>query len=268
GTFFRRVRVQFDGTAYEMFEWNLEYALEKVDVGIPNLDEFWVGMKNLPIIGSVRIGHQKVPQGFEGDLVSSRKAMTFLERSAYTDAFYQNFATGLWGGNSILDQRATWAAMWYRQDNHGSNGADFTDGEYGVSGRVTALPVWEDDGRCWVHLGASGTFPAGGRTDPGTTGTQFVRLRARPQMRAAQGDFGSSPAGATPSVIPLPGNTTRWVDTGNIAATGISVVGTEFCAVRGPFSVQSEWGFAMPSSAGNPFFHRGYVPPSHLPTPR
>jgi phosphate-selective porin OprO/OprP len=268
GMFFRRVRIQFDGTAYEMFEWNLEYALEQVQQGVPNLDEFWVGMKNLPILGSVRIGHNKVPQGFEGDLVSSSKAMTFMERSAYTDAFYQNFATGVWAGNSVLDQRATWAAMWYRQDNaiHGNNGDDFGDGNYGVSGRLTALPVYEDDGRCWLHLGASATYRAGERPDPGITGASLVRLRARPQMRDAIGDFGSTTVTSIvpPATTTLPGNTVRWVDTGNIVAQGISVVGFEACLVRGPFSVQSEWALAMPSSAGNPLFHGGYAQVSYF----
>src|SRR5205823_11584895 len=133
----------------------------------------------------------------------------FLERSAYTDAFYQNFATGLWAGNSILDQHATWSAMWYRQDNFlgRNNGADFGDGQYGVSGRVTALPVYEDEGRCWLHLAASGTYRAGERPEPGLTGLQTVRFRARPQMRDAIGDYGGTPAGAAPSAVPLPGNT-------------------------------------------------------------
>src|SRR5258708_35538549 len=76
GTFFRRVRIQMDGQAWEIVEFNLEYALEQVSQGIPNLDEFWVGVQKIPVIGSIRVGHIKVPQGFEGDMVSSSKAMT------------------------------------------------------------------------------------------------------------------------------------------------------------------------------------------------
>ena len=69
----------------------------------------WVGMKEIPLIGTIRVGHQKVPQGFEGDMVSSSKAMTFLERSAYSEAIElnQNFVTGIWLGNNYFDQRAT-----------------------------------------------------------------------------------------------------------------------------------------------------------------
>jgi hypothetical protein len=80
GIFFRRSRPSFDGTAWEIMEWNCELALEQVQNGVPNFDECWVGIQKVPIIGNIRIGHNKVPQGFEGDMVSSSKAMTFLER--------------------------------------------------------------------------------------------------------------------------------------------------------------------------------------------
>src|SRR5947209_953988 len=82
GSFFRRVRPSFDGTLWEVVEFNCELALEQVQNGVPNEDEVWVGVKSIPVIGAVQVGHMKVPQGFEGDMYSSSKAMTFLERSA------------------------------------------------------------------------------------------------------------------------------------------------------------------------------------------
>src|SRR5205814_792112 len=80
-----------------------------------------------------------------------------------SDAFYQNFATGVWVGNHVLDDRATWSAMVYRQDNalHGNNGADFGDGEYAGSLRLTSLPLYENEGRCLLHLGASANVQKG-----------------------------------------------------------------------------------------------------------
>src|SRR5206468_3326445 len=192
GIFFRRSRPSFDDVLWQVVEFNCELALEQVQAGVPNFDEVWVGVRDLPLIGSVRIGHNKVPQGFEGDMVSSSKAMTFLERSAYTDAFYENFATGIWTGNSVLDQHFTWSAMAYRQDNPRTNSAaDFGDGEYGYSGRLTGLPIYENDGRCLLHLGVSGTWRNNERPDPGLVGPRVVRFRARPQLRDAIGDFGN-----------------------------------------------------------------------------
>ncbi len=273
GFFFRRIRPSWDGTAWEVMEWNCELALEQVKQGIPTLDECWVGIKEVPYIGSIRIGHYKVPQGFEGDMVSSSKTMTFLERSPYTDAFYDNFAPGFWCGNSILDQHVTWSAMWYRPelDLHDNNGADFQDGRYGVSGRLTALPIYENDGRQLLHLGASGTWREADKPDAanaaagqgGITGPEVVRFRARPGLRDAQGDFGTAP---------LPGNSVRWVDTGNIVADGASILGAEFFAVNGPFSAQAEyaWTFVPGAVVGGVSdtlaFNGGYVQLSYFPT--
>jgi phosphate-selective porin OprO/OprP len=267
GTFFRRVRPSWDGTAWEVIEWNCELALEQVKQGIVTLDEVWVGVTKIPIIGTVRIGHQKVPQGFEGDMVSSSKAMTFMERAAYTDAFYQNFAPGLWTGNSVLDQHLTWSAMIYRQEFtlHDNNGADFGDGQYAASARLTVLPIYEHDGRCLLHLGASATYREAEKLDPGLAGPRFVRFRARPEMRDAIGDFGSPPAG------PLPGNNNRWVDTGLIQADGASVFGAEYFQVFGPLSFQAEYSWAFADDAiigglhrGNLGFDGGYVQVSYF----
>jgi phosphate-selective porin OprO/OprP len=278
GVFFRRVRPSWDGTAYEIIEWNCELALEQVAHSVINYDEVWVGVKEIPFIGSVRIGHNKVPTGFEGDMVSSSKAMTFLERSMYTDAFYQNFATGIWVGNSILDQRATFSGMWYRQDNDNginsdNNAVSFQDGVYGYSGRLTALPIWESDGRCWLHVGASYTWRNAEKRDDGAgaqpptaqggvIGPRFVEFRARPQMRDAIGDFGTAP---------LSGNSVRLVDTGKIQAESDQVFGTELCYVRGPFSVQAEYAWASINQAviggktvGDQWFNGGYIQASYF----
>ena len=61
--------------------------------------------------------------------------MTFLERAAYTDAFYENFSTGVWTSNNFFDQRMTYEAEIYRQDNPRTNSAaDFGDGAFGYTG--------------------------------------------------------------------------------------------------------------------------------------
>src|SRR5262245_2066750 len=264
GTFFRRIRPSWDGTAWEVIEWNCELALEQVRQGIPTLDEVWAGVTKVPYIGTIRVGNIKVPQGFEGDMVSSSKAMTFLERAAYTDAFYENFAPGIWTGNSVLDQRVTWSGMAYRQELslHDSNGADFGDGEYAYSGRMTALPLWDCDGRHLLHLGVSGTWRKALKLDPGLGGPAVVRFRARPAVRDALVDFGS---------LPRPGISQRWFDTWNIVADSATVIGTELFYVLGPFSLQAENAWAIANSAvvnnvgvGDPTFRGGYIQVSYF----
>ena len=55
GIFFRRSRPSFDGVLWQVVEFNCELALEQVQAGVPNFDEVWVGMRDIPLIGSVRI---------------------------------------------------------------------------------------------------------------------------------------------------------------------------------------------------------------------
>ena len=267
GTFFRRVRPSFDGTMWEVVEYNIELALEQVQNGVPNEDEVWVGIKQIPIIGAVQIGHMKVPQGFEGDMYSSSKAMTFLERSAYTDAFYENFAPGIRLTNSFLDERMTYAAMAYFQDNNpintnNNNAVFFGDGVGGYTGRVTALPLWENDGRCFLHLGASATWRNNARPGQDLADPRLDRFRARPQFRDAIGDFGNGV---------LPGNSSRMVDTGTFASSSTGVVGLELLYVMGPFSFQSEYAWATAHSIvinrrdiGERGFEGGYVQVSYF----
>jgi phosphate-selective porin OprO/OprP len=267
GTFFRRSRPSFDGTMWEVVEFNCELALEQVQNGVPNFDECWVGVKEIPWLGWVQIGHLKVPQGFEGDMYSSSKAMTFLERSAYTDAFYENFATGIRAGNSLLDQRLTWAAMAYFQDNNpintNNNNADFFgDGVAGYTGRIAGLPLWENDGRCYLHLGASGTWRNNARPGQDLADPRVDRFRARPQLRDAIGDFGNGV---------LPGNSSRMVDTGTFASTSTGIVGLELLYVMGQFSIQSEYAWATAHSIffggrniGERGFEGGYVQLSYF----
>ncbi len=263
GDFFRRVRIQTDGVFWEVFEWNLEAALETANTGVVGLDEFWVGITQLPIFGTFRFGHNKVPQGLEGDQVSSSKAMTFLERASYCDAFYNNFATGLWASNNYLDERVTWSAMWYRTDR-GTNltGDSFADGEFGYTGRATCLPYYEHDGRCLVHLGGSATWRKSQNPPPGLVGPGVVQFRARTQIRDFNGEFGTAPN---------PGNSNRWVDTGAIIADSATVYASEFLWIHGPFSVQAEYGWAFANDAfvggksqGDLGFHGGYVQLSYF----
>jgi phosphate-selective porin OprO/OprP len=244
GTFFRRMRPLWDGQAYDTIEWNVILALEQLNsspangVGLINLDEVWVGVFNIPYLGRVRVGHMKVPQGLEGNQMSSSRAMTFNENAAYTDAFYRIFATGVEIANTAFDQRMTWQLMGYRDDFGRANvGADFGDGTYDVTGRITGLLIDECEDRHLLHLGLSGTWRKGQKADNllglGQSGPDLVRLRARPELRDAIGGFGD---GAT-----LAGDSARLVDTGNIMALSTGVVGTELLYILGPFSVEAEW---------------------------
>ena len=239
GTFFRRIRPFWEGTAYDTFEWNIMPALEQIQNNLINLDEVFVGVYGIPGIGRVRVGHLKVPQGLEGNQFSSSRTMTFMENAAYTDAFYNIFGTGVCACNSFLEDRMTYQAMFYRNDSSytrpNNTAVDFGDGAYAYTGRLTALLLDECEDRHLLHVGLSGTYRKAERADAtlGLTGPEQVQFRARPELRDAQGAF--------PTAGALPGNNTRMVDTGVLSGSGSTVVGSELMYILGPFSAQGEW---------------------------
>jgi phosphate-selective porin OprO/OprP len=253
GTFFRRIRLNLDGRAWENVEFKLDFAFENFgnNTGIVGLDEFWVGVKDMPWIGTVRVGNLRVPQGLEGDLVSSYTDMTFMERASFSDAFYENLGAGIWVGNHVLCDRATCAFMAYKQEagtiSGASNlqpgapdGAVIQDNNWAYSGRLTALPCYGLDGRELVHLGVNYTYrsalypeTAGAATTTG--GATYVDFSARPEMRDTIGNYANVG----------PGNSKRLVDTGLIQCSAATVPGLEFLTILGPLTLQAEWAWAF-----------------------
>jgi phosphate-selective porin OprO/OprP len=237
GAYFRRIRPFVEGALWENFEYRLILALENNQFSTAGLDEFWIAANNIPLIGTLRIGHVKTPMGFEADMTGSSRTMTFMERSSYSDAIEQseNFVTGVWLSNNYLDERTTWTFSAFRQDNAASSGAFFGDGQWGWQGRLTALPLYEAEGRHFLHLGLSGGW-RNGASNAASTFRQF-QLRARPELRD------DVPAGAVAGVPDA--NSNRMIDTGVMAASRDWLTGLEFFYVLGPFSLQAEYGWSM-----------------------
>jgi len=243
GTYFRRIRFQTNGTFWENYEYNLTIALENIQYSSIGLDEFWIGATNIPVIGTARIGHIKNAVGLEGNWTASSKAMTFLEQSSYAEAINLNQydVDGLWLGNNYLDQRFTWSSTLFRPDFNSTTSAFFGDGQWGAHGRLTGLPLYQDDGRHLLHLGLSGGWVTGTNNVDSTTPNSNLRsfdLRARAQLR--DDDPAGSPSGG--QVLPN-ANSVRMIDTGTIIAANDFMLGTEFLYILGPFSVQAEYGW-------------------------
>src|SRR5262249_53121581 len=138
--------------------------------------DLWVTFTKLPFIGNLRVGNQKPPVSFE-HLVSSR-FLDFLERSLAFDAFVENqdngFEPGIQAFNWFADQRATWALGIFKNTRN-IFGWNRGDGEYQVTGRLTWLPYYEEDGRCLVHLGLGAYYR--------DTDDHIARYRARILIR-------------------------------------------------------------------------------------
>jgi phosphate-selective porin OprO/OprP len=257
GDYWRRLRIVMEGTFWETFEYRWNWALENDQFSTVGLDEMWVGVNKLPVVGTIRVGHVKTPMGLEGDMTGSSRAMTFMERSAYSESIElnQNFGAGIWFGNTYANERGTWSAYAFRPDtnNNGASSDFFGTGQWGLQARITGLPIYEDEGRHLLHLGLSTGWRngnnAGNNAANGAGGLDTVDLRARPELRdddpaASPGTTINQTVTTATGPAPLPdANSNRMIDTGKLAVISEYLLGTEMMYVRGPLSFQAEYGW-------------------------
>lgn len=243
GMFFRRVRFRTDGVLYDKMEYMMEVNFEQLN--FVTYDHLWVGLKDVPILGTVRIGQHKVPQGME--MIGNDYHLTLLDRSSLADSHWTLFAPGIFIMNNYLDQHMVVQTMFHRIQPTGFFTSDFGGGDYASTTRVTGIPIYENDGEKVLHLGASYQYRMAdlGRTiQPGGTGSTFgdtqnvVRFRARPELRDATG-----------IQTTLGGDPGRFVDTGYLLANHVNTVSPEFLWTNGPFSLQSEAAFSFVDDA-------------------
>jgi len=206
GTNWRRVRLALGGTIYERIGTKIEVDFAG---GNAALRDAYIELLKLPYVGTARVGHFKEPLSLEQ--LTSDSYTTFIERSLM-DAGAEGRNTGFMVQNAPLEQRMTWALGAFRQtdDNTGDGFSD--DAQYNITGRVTGLPWYENDGEKLLHLGLA----ASQRFRDGTTS----RFRSRPEVKLEN---------------------PYYVDTGNIPADNAQVVTPELALVYGPFSFQTEY---------------------------
>ena len=135
-------------------------ALENDQFSTSGLDEFW-GRRNEPSGGRDRPDRTREDPHGPGRRHDRIEPLHDLHRrSSYSEAIElnQNFVTGVWL-NNYLDQRMTWEFAAFYPDQKASSGVFFGDGQSGIQGRLTGLPIYEDEGRHLLHLGISAWLP-------------------------------------------------------------------------------------------------------------
>jgi len=251
----RRARLRAEGRMYEFYDWVCEYDFAnqinvnnviyptEQDAGpLPSLTDMWLQTREVPILGTVRVGNQKDPYGFE-HLTSSRW-LNFMERSFSQDAFEGPFNGGFLPGiqflNTAYDGRIAWQVGEFKNVTNPFGFNNFSGSSQTV-GRLVVLPVYEDEGRKLIHLGVSG------RTLEPRDG--LTRFRSRGEIR-------NSPSGPLNSI---------YADTGVLKGTWQNMIGLEFVGNNGPWSFQSEyfgsWLYNAETTKQGPYLTNGMQPP-------
>ena len=147
GTEFRRARIHIGGTVYDNVFFMAMYDFADGD---SDFNDVYMGLKDLPYVGRLKIGHTTEPFGMEE--LTYNKFTTFMERSL-TSALVPGFNTGAMVYNTAFDDRMTWAAGVFRDTDAFGDG--MSDGGYNLTARITGLPWHPEEGHKLLHLGAA-----------------------------------------------------------------------------------------------------------------
>jgi phosphate-selective porin OprO/OprP len=200
GAELRRLRVYGTASFSDTVKLRFQVGFDDFDVEVLDL---YVTFERLLPFARLNVGYFKEPFNLE-ELTSGRYS-TFMER-ALPNVFAPSRNSGVRLSDDFLGGRATWAAGLFAETD------DFYDsfGEDGwaVTGRVTALPWYEDEGRKLLHVGLAGSL----------RDVDSVGYSARPEANQAP----------------------TFLATGMLATDSVVLGGLEVALVNGPFSLQGE----------------------------
>ncbi|MBX7104441.1 MAG: OprO/OprP family phosphate-selective porin [Gemmataceae bacterium] len=254
GTFFRRIRLRMDGSIWSQFDYAIEYdfanaANENDGIQEPTFNNLtsapvpcnvWMQVRDLPVFGTVRLGNQVKPIGFTNN--TPQTMLPFVERADNMDAFYapfdNGFALGVTSRHVTESERMTGQVGIYQP---AVNSFGVALNKWAVGGRITGLPMDEDEGQRLVHLGI-GTWISNLPQDQ-------IRVRARTILR-------NGPGFAVPVLV----------DTGTVSASHQAIIAPELAVVYGPWTLQAEYAgqyvtqvVQAGQSQGTVYYHGGYV---------
>lgn len=229
---FERLRVSGFGTVYD-------WATFKIDIDfahIQDIKDIWFRFTKVPYIDHFTVGHMKEPISLEG--WASMKAATFMTRALPSDAFWTGRNIGIRRHTVEMDGRLTWAVGAFLNTGSFSKLGDARDrisesNGWNISGRITYLPWYEDEGRRLLHLGLAYTHQFRGQG-------VGVERRARPETFITDD---------------------RLVDTRRFLNDHADQINPEFAVVTGPLSFQGEYYhlFNKAEAVGDPKFWGFYL---------
>ncbi|HVK16271.1 MAG TPA: porin [Fimbriiglobus sp.] len=218
GLDFRRARIAGVGNLAENITYMLEFDFAASQARF--VDD-WVTFSKVPFFGNIRVGRYRQPFGM-AELTSIRE-LTFLERSS-SFALAPFRQTGVMWFDTAQDDRVTYALSGFRYNSDPFGNVYTNIDGYGLAGRATALPIYEENGSL-LHVGADYGYNRAGGTNP-------IRYSSTPEVFA--GDVTGS------VLLPNAHNLPPYVDTGSIVMSDSNLFNLEAAYAYRNFLVQSE----------------------------
>ena len=220
----RMARLDLRGDIYKDLFYRLEYEFAGNN-GPGGFTDTYVGLRNIPYVGTLTVGHFKEP--FSLEELTSDNFTTFMERGQ-PNGLSPARNLGIQLSNAYLGEpkkeRLTYAVGVFKNTDNwpSANDADEDQGA-SVTGRLTALPWYKYSGEQLLHVGLSYSH----RNPDGATINRY-QLQPSPENRFTQ---------------------FRWLNSEGFAGfrlqdartDNVDLFGLESALVYGPFSLQGEY---------------------------
>ena len=246
-TFFRRIRLKFDGDVTDNMLYRMQIDFNSPDSG--EMKDMFIGFKDVAGMGTVLIGNQKRPLGL--DHLNSSRFNVFIERPLVVEAFNEDARRpGIAVYDTSDDEMYHWRYGVFALENMVTDGDVVGDSrQLSVNGRLSSSP-WYDEcsgGRGYFHWAVSGMVarPDGDNNPATEVNRNEGRFRTRGELRSNQ----------------------RWIDTGRIAgAEWYETLGLESIFNVGPLQVVGEYQMnwmqrdnTTPGTGPDLMFHGAYM---------
>lgn len=231
----RRARLTAQMSIYDWARARMQVEFANVrDIG-----DLWIQFTKVPLIDYITLGHMKEP--FSLEEWTSGTSTTFMERALPVVAFAPGRNVGIRRQSPVLNDRMTWAVgaflntISFSTIGEGIDSLSQANG-YNLTGRVTAVPWYEDGGGRLLHLGLGYSHGFRDENDP----NQQVEIATVPESNLKND---------------------KLVDTDKFALNSMERVNLELALVSGPFSFQGEYFHVFTDSdiEGNPDFGGYYA---------
>lgn len=145
-TEFRRARLYFSGLVYGNVEFKLQLDFAG---GVTSFKDVYIGLKDIPGVGTIRVGHVKEP--FRLEALTSSKYITFMERSLSIEAS-QERNNGVLLFNEFAENRIGAQIGLFRNSNSVGNNK-VANNSYALTGRVTGIPYQNVEKKQYSQVG-------------------------------------------------------------------------------------------------------------------
>ena len=184
---FSEAMLTITGNGFDSFDYKMEVSFDSpaMSYSAPTsrngvwLTDNWVGVKNLPLFGYVRVGHFKPEMGMGVPTSTLHTPLMTVSAPESSAAFSYSRRVGIASEHTFDNDRIR---LFYGLFQEGAANADrfiITDGQGAIfNTRLTATPVFENEGRKVVHIGGSYSYVAIRNTFDAATGTMLNRASA------------------------------------------------------------------------------------------